>query len=524
MFKNEPLTDFTIAEERKRFQAALDEVDASIRAKKFTVYPIIGGKEIKTGDIIKSVDPSDKEIVVGEVHMAASEHATLALKAAYTSASSWEHLTFQKRAEIIQQVGAKMRAKKHYLSAIMVREGGKPWRESDADVAEAIDFCDYYAQEMLRLGPPTPTAEVPGEESVHFYQPRGVAVIISPWNFPLAITCGMTVAALVTGNTAVLKPSNQTCVIASEFAKILYQAGVPPQVFSFVPGRGRDIGRVLVDSPLVDMICFTGSKEVGLEIINRAAQVHPGQKSVKRVVAEMGGKNAVIVDEDADLDETIRGVLYSAFGYAGQKCSACSRLIVVGDAYEPLMQRLSEAASDIIVGRASDPSTLLCPVIDNESQKRILSTIEQGKLEAKLLFQGKVPDHGFFVPPTIFRDAKPGTSLWEEEIFGPVLACMQATDFNQALELANNSQYALTGGVFSRSPFNIEQARKRFKVGNLYINRGCTGALVCRHPFGGFKMSGVGSKAGGFDYLLQFMEPRTVTENTLRRGFAPESK
>jgi RHH-type proline utilization regulon transcriptional repressor/proline dehydrogenase/delta 1-pyrroline-5-carboxylate dehydrogenase len=415
-----------------------------------------------------------------------------------------------------------MRERKLELSALIVLESGKPWAEADADLAEAIDFCAYYADEMTRLGTSERTMEILGEDNQYFYQARGVAVVIAPWNFPLAIACGMAVAALVAGNAVILKPAEQTSVIASELAKILLAAGIPGNIFAFLPGIGEEVGPVLTDSPDIDLICFTGSKSVGLQIIQKAATVHPEQRSVKRVIAEMGGKNAIIVDDDADLDEAVKGVLHSAFGYAGQKCSACSRCIVVGSAYETFMARLVEASKDLIVGPSSDPATFLPPVIDQEAQTRILNLIEQYSRQCKVAFKGTTPNTGYFVPITIFRDVPTESQLWQEEIFGPVLACRRAESFEEALSIANASRYALTGGVFSRSPSHLERARRSFKVGNLYLNRKITGALVCRQPFGGFKMSGVGSKAGGKDYLLQFLEPRTVTENTMRRGFAPE--
>jgi RHH-type proline utilization regulon transcriptional repressor/proline dehydrogenase/delta 1-pyrroline-5-carboxylate dehydrogenase len=414
-----------------------------------------------------------------------------------------------------------MRAERHDLSALIVREAGKPWKEADADVAEAIDFCDYYAEQMEELGPPKLMQKLPGENNHYFHIPRGIAVVIAPWNFPLAIACGMTVAALVTGNCAVLKPAEQTSLIAGEFARILLACGVPKDAFAFLPGLGEVVGRQLVSHPDVNMICFTGSKSVGLEIIKTAAVVQPGQESLKRVIAELSGKNAIIVDEDADLDEAIKGVLYSAFGFSGQKCSACSRCIVVGDAYEPFMNRLVAAAADLIVGAPSDPATLVGPVIDSESQSRIAKLIAAMENSTKLAFKGTTPESGFFVPPTIFRDVDPTSAVWREEIFGPVVGCCQARDFAHAIELANDSSFALTGGIFSRSPANIEVAVSTIKVGNLYINRGCTGAMVGRQPFGGFKMSGIGAQAGGPDYLLQFVHSRTVCENTMRRGFAP---
>jgi RHH-type proline utilization regulon transcriptional repressor/proline dehydrogenase/delta 1-pyrroline-5-carboxylate dehydrogenase len=419
-----------------------------------------------------------------------------------------------------------MRHKRAFLSALIIREVGKPWRDADADVAEAIDFCQYYALEMLRLGTPRLTEKVMGEENLYFYQPRGVTVVISPWNFPLAITCGMAVAALVAGNTVVLKPAEQASITAYEFSKLVLEAGFPPSTFAFLPSRGEDVGRHLVAHPHVALIAFTGSRAVGLEIMRTASSVVPGQPTIKRVIAELGGKNAIIVDDDADFDDAIRGVVNSAFGYAGQKCSACSRLIVVKDAYEPFLSRLAAATHDIIVGEAASPASLLGPVIDEEARNRIVDTVQRGKGELNVLAQTALPhellSRGTFVAPTIFRDVPTDHPIWNEEIFGPVLACTRAASFEEALKLATTSDYALTGGVFSRHPRHVALAREEFRVGNLYINRGITGALVGRQPFGGFHFSGIGSKAGGPDYLLQFMEPRVVTENTMRRGFAPD--
>jgi RHH-type proline utilization regulon transcriptional repressor/proline dehydrogenase/delta 1-pyrroline-5-carboxylate dehydrogenase len=522
MFRNEPPLDFTVASERERLQRALNQLEQAMQQEKLLACPIVGGKLIGTEDVHLVQDPSEPTVCVGRVQYADVTLALRALEELRKGAPAWERLAFEKRSAIIARAGGLMRERRVELTALIIREAGKPWREADADVVEAIDFCEYYAEEMLRLGAPRRTQEVPGEDNVYFYQPRGIALVIAPWNFPLAIACGMVTAALVTGNATILKPAEQTSLIAFELAKILLEAGVPGDAFAFLPGVGEDIGSALVESPHVDVICFTGSKAVGLHIVKAAAEVRPEQRNVKKVIAEMGGKNAIIVDSDADLDEAIKGVLYSGFGYSGQKCSACSRVIVVGDAYQPFISRLSDAASDICVGPARISSTLLGPVIDQEAQQRILRTIAEAEKENKLAFKGQVPSSGYFVPATIFREVDPQSSLWKEEIFGPVIACLKVDSIEEALQVANDSPYALTGGFFSRSPANIELVRKEFKVGNLYVNRGCTGAIVCRQPFGGFRMSGVGSKAGGPDYLLQFLEPRVVTENMMRRGFSPE--
>ena len=524
MFKNEPFVDFTIAAEREKFAASLSELDRRLTVSPLRVRPIVNGVSLKGGEEFERCDPSDGIRTVSVSEFASLEATEQAVQSLHHAAPQWEAVAPESRAAILNSAAALMRKRKNALSALIIREAGKSWKEADADVAEAIDFCDYYAEHMRKLAAPVLTQEVPGEENFYFYQPRGVCAVIAPWNFPFAIACGMATAALVAGNVVALKPSEQTGAVAQELALLLYEAGLPKNALAFLPGRGEVIGRHLVQHPLVDMVVFTGSKPVGLEILRSTAEVRPGQRSLKRVVAELGGKNAIIVDEDADLDEAIKGILSSAFGFSGQKCSACSRVIAVGDCYEPLLRRLADAAQDLIVGAASHPATLIGPVIDAESQSRILGVIELAEREHTLAFKGKVPANcpsGFFVPPSIFRDVNLSSSLWREEVFGPVVACVQAPDFTTALEMANASEYALTGGVFSRSPAHLEQAKRQFKVGNLYLNRGCTGALVGRQPFGGFRMSGVGSKAGGPDYLLQFLEPRTVTENTMRRGFAP---
>jgi len=523
MFQNEPLTDFTIAANRDQFRAALQAVEDRILGGGFRTGPIIEGKESFTGRSIASLDPSRSATTVGTVFLASAAEADRAIEVLRQGQAGWAGLPAKSRADIIRRAGALMRERRLALAALMTREGGKPWKESDGDVAEAIDFCFYYADEAERIAHPFRTQEVMGEENTLYHLPRGTAAVISPWNFPLAIACGMVVAGLVTGNTVVLKPAEQTSLIAGELARILLEAGVPPTAFALLPGLGEEVGRRLVAHPHVDMICFTGSKSVGLEILATAAKVQDGQVNLKRVIAELSGKNAIIVDEDADLDEAIKGVLYSAFGYAGQKCSACSRAIIVGDAYDPFMRRLTAAAADLIIGEAKDPATLIGPVIDEESQRRITGIITRIEQDTPLAFRGAVPTGGYFVPPTIFKDVQSTSLAWREEIFGPVLGCRQAKSFGEAIELANDSSFALTGGLFSRSPAHIQQAIARVECGNFYINRGCTGALVGRQPFGGFKMSGVGAQAGGPDYLLQFVHSRVVSENTMRRGFAPPS-
>jgi RHH-type proline utilization regulon transcriptional repressor/proline dehydrogenase/delta 1-pyrroline-5-carboxylate dehydrogenase len=413
-----------------------------------------------------------------------------------------------------------MEKRRAELSACMVLEVGKPVRECDGEVSEAIDFCRYYADEMERLDAGHPY-DIAGETNRYNYQPRGISLIISPWNFPLAIPTGMTVASLVAGNCTLLKPAEVSSVITAKLSEILVEAGIPRGVFQYVPGKGSTVGAYMVKHPDVHMITFTGSQEVGCRIYADAAILQPGQKHLKRVIAEMGGKNAIIVDESADLDQAVQGVVQSAFGYSGQKCSACSRVVVLEPIYDAFVERLVEATRSLNVGPAEAPSTQVGPVIDANARDRILEYIEKGRQEAKVALEMSAPNNGYFIGPTIFSEVSPEATIAQEEIFGPVLAVMRVKNFEEAIAVGNNTNFALTGGLYSRTPSHIQQAESEFEVGNLYINRGITGAIVARQPFGGFKLSGVGSKAGGPDYLLQFLEPRVVTENIQRQGFAP---
>jgi RHH-type proline utilization regulon transcriptional repressor/proline dehydrogenase/delta 1-pyrroline-5-carboxylate dehydrogenase len=420
-----------------------------------------------------------------------------------------------------------LRRRKFEIAAWEVLECGKQWRESDADVCEAIDFCEYYAAGAIALDEPQ-EVDVPGEENRFLHVPRGVTAVIAPWNFPLAILTGMTTAALATGNTVVMKPAEQSSITAAKLMEVFQEVALPAGVANYLPGRGEVVGAGLVDHPDVSLVVFTGSRAVGLAINRRAAEVSAaGLPYVKRVIAEMGGKNAIIVDADADLDEAVIGVMKSAFGYQGQKCSACSRAIVLDSVYDAFLSRLVEAARSLKVGPAVDPATSVGPVIDRESVERIQRYIELGRKEARQVLGvdvGELAKKGNFIGPHIFADVKPTSRLAQEEIFGPVLAVIRAKDLTEAIAIANGTEYALTGGIFSRSPANLERAAREMQVGNLYLNRSITGALVGRQPFGGYKMSGIGSKAGGPDYLLQFVIPKTITENTLRRGFAPPSQ
>lgn len=517
-FKNEPPTDFTLEPNRLQMRDALVEVKQRFGEK----YPlIIGGRESWADKEIASVNPARPGQVVGRVAKGTRADADAALDSSAAAFRSWSRTSVEQRARVLEQAAELMRQERFQLMACEVFETGKNWVESDADVAEAIDFCNFYAREMRRIA--SSRYVIPGEISLHQYIPRGIAVVIAPWNFPLAILCGMTTAALVTGNAVIMKPSEQSSVIGWRFMDILRRAGAPPGTVNFLPGSGEEVGAYLVEHPQVSVIAFTGSREVGLRIYEAAGRTKPGQRHLKQVICEMGGKNAVIIDNDADLDEAIPAVLHSAFGYQGQKCSALSRLVLLEDSYDRVMERLLAAAANLNVGMPDEPGTDMGPVIDQAAYQRILRYIEIGRSEGKIAFEGKVlGGEGYFIPPTIITNVSPHAQIAQEEVFGPVLCVMKAKDLDEAIAWANDTEYALTGGFFSRSPGNIERVRREFEVGNLYINRGITGAIVARHPFGGFKMSGGGTKAGGRDYLKHFLLPRVVSENTMRRGFAPE--
>ncbi len=519
-FENEPLTDFSREENRQSMQAALVEVKSQL-GKSYP--PVIGKAALETSATLDSVNPSHQHEVVGRCGKATPAQAQEAVAAAWGAFAAWGDTAPAQRADYLLRAAEVLRRRRFELAAWQVFECGKPWREADADVAESIDYCRYYAGEMLRLAKPQ-CHDLPGEENEYSYEPRGVAVVIAPWNFPLAILCGMTTAALVTGNTVVMKPAEQSSIIGAKLMEVFQEIGFPGGVVNYLPGIGEEIGPTLIGHPDVALIAFTGSRQVGLLINREAAKQAPGQDHVKRVIAEMGGKNAIIIDDDADLDEAVKGVALSAFGYAGQKCSACSRAIVLEKLHDVFLQRLIEATRSLKIAPAEDPGCFLGPVIDGEARRRILDCIAKGKEEAGLAYAGDagpLADEGFFVGPHIFADVAPTATLAQEEIFGPVLAVLKVRDLDEALAVANGTAYALTGGFYSRSPANIHKVKRLFRVGNLYINRRITGALAARQPFGGFKLSGIGSKAGGPDYLLQFVVPRNITENTMRRGFAP---
>src|SRR5712692_7232901 len=519
-YQNSPLVNFVYKESQDKMRAALREVRGRFGEK----YPlVIGGEKVWTDKLTPSVNPSAPKEIVGYVPEGGIPEAERAVKAARAAFGKWSRTPFEERARLLERAADILERRRYELSAVEVFEVGKPWAEADGDIREALDFCRFYAAQMRRLGRPRLTQHVPGEDSYQHYWPRGVALVIAPWNFPTAILCGMASAALVTGNTVIMKPSEQSIICAAMLMQVFEEAGVPPGVLNFLSGHGSVIGAHLVDHKDIDLIAFTGSREVGLKIWESAGITRPGQRELKHVVCEMGGKNAMIVDSDADLDEAIVDSIYSAFGYQGQKCSALSRLIVLEENYDRVLERLLNAAASLRVGNPEEPGITVGPVIDKTAYERILNYIEIGKSEATLAFQHQdVPPKGYFIPPTIFVDVKPNMRIAREEIFGPVLSVLKARDLDEAIKIANGTDYALTAGFFSRGPANIERAKAEIEAGNVYINRSCTGAVVGRHPFGGFKMSGGGTKAGGEDYLLQFLLPRVVTENIMRHGFAPE--
>ncbi len=489
---------------------------------------LIGDRRVSNRALAEVRYPAEPGTVIGRVAQATAEDVEAAVAAAREAFPAWRDMLGRERGDILRRAAGLMEERRFDLAATMVFESAKPWHEADGDVCEAIDYLGYYAAQGERLSAPRSMDDVPGEENDYFHEGRGVTAVIAPWNFPLAIITGMSVGALAGGNAAILKPAAQSPIIAHSLVEILREAGIPDGIVQYVPGPGGEIGRALVEHPGVDNIAFTGSSAVGLGIIEAAARVREGQRNVKRVVAEMGGKNAIIIDEDADLDQAVQGVLTSAFGYAGQKCSACSRLIIVGSAYEEASERLKNAVASLVVGAPHDPATFVPPVIGPDAREKIMRYIESGRSYATMLVQTDLGTQhsalgtGHYVPPTVFTGVPLDSPLAREEIFGPVLSVFRAKDFEEALAIAMHSDFALTGGVFSRNPRHIDAARRDFRTGNLYINRKITGAIAGRQPFGGLLMSGVGEKAGGPDYVRQFMQPRVVTENTTRRGFAPE--
>ena len=523
VFRIEPVRDWTLTDSRARFTAAV----AAVREKMpFRLGLVIGDGKASSRSVgrkeILSLNPNRPEELVGTAPSARRKELLAGVAAAAAAFPAWREVGPEARADLLMAAAAAAREERDELSALEVLEAGKAWEEADADVCEAIDYLEYYARHMIRLGRGSELG-VAGEPSRLLYSPRGVAVVIAPWNFPLAISVGLVSAALVAGNTVVYKPSSRTPVTGSRVHALFARAGLPPGALNFLPAAGSQAGDLLVSHPDVSLVAFTGSRDVGLRILERAGRPAPHAEEVRAVVAEMGGKNAVIVDADADLDEAVGHVVRSAFGYQGQKCSACARVIVLEEVYSRFLERLKAAAESLEMGPVEDPRHVVGAVIDEAARDRIQRYVELGKREGKTLLLRKPPaGPGYRVPLAIFHDVKPRARIATEEIFGPVLSVLKAKDFGHALALANSSVYALTGGVFSRSPLHLLRAEREFRVGNLYLNRGITGAVVGRHPFGGFKLSGLGTKAGGPDYLLNFLLPRCVAENTLRRGFAPD--
>jgi 1-pyrroline-5-carboxylate dehydrogenase len=509
-FTNEPYTDFTKPDKAAAMRAALAKVRSQF-GKEYEL--LIAGDRRRSDSKLESANPSRPSEIVG-IHQKGSEQdARDAIDAAYSYFRTWSEVPIQERAGLLLRLAQVLRDRKYEFDAWLVVEAGKTWAEAEADVSEAIDFCEYYARQALELAKPEPTVQLSGERDEMVYLPLGVGVIIPPWNFPLAILLGMTTAALVTGNTVVIKPSSETPTVAAKFAEALLEAGFPLQSFSLLTGSGAAIGDILVSHPRTRFISFTGSRDVGLHINELAAKTPKGQLWIKRVIAEMGGKDAIIVDRETDLDQAVAGVWQSAFGYQGQKCSACSRAIVDEGVYDEFLQKLKAKVETLTIGPSDELSNYMGPVISRRAKESILDYIETGKTEGRLITGGEPAEgEGYFIKPTVIADVDSKARIFQEEIFGPVLAVTKARDFDHALELANDSEYGLTGAVFTSNPAKVDRAKRQFFVGNLYINRKCTGAMVGAHPFGGFNMSGTDSKAGGPDYLLQFVQGKSIAE------------
>ncbi|HEY0755470.1 MAG TPA: L-glutamate gamma-semialdehyde dehydrogenase [Ktedonobacteraceae bacterium] len=506
-FKNDPFTDFSQEEKR---QAQINAL-AQVKSELGQTYPlIIGGKKIAGEATFISLNPSNPEQAIGSFASATIEQANEAVRAAEEAFQSWKRVPVEERVNYLFAAAELLRQRRFYLNAWMIYEVGKSWVEADADTAEAIDFLEYYGREMLHLAQEKPLTQIAGEESKLIYIPLGVGAVIPPWNFPSAITLGMTVAALVTGNTVVLKPASTAPMIAWQLVRILEEVGLPAGVVNYLSGPGSKIGDALIEHPRLRFVAFTGSREVGLRIHELAAKPQKGQIWLKRTILEMGGKDAVVVDETADLEAAAEGIVASAFGFQGQKCSAGSRAIIVEQVYDQVLQKVIERTKKLKMGDVTQPETYMGPVIDANAFAKINAYIEIGKSEGRLVAGGSHHSPGYFIEPTVIADVVPQAHIAQEEIFGPVLAVLKARDFDHALEIANNTEYGLTGALYSRDNQRIEQAKEDFHVGNLYFNRKCTGALVGVHPFGGFNMSGTDSKSGGPDYLLLFTQSKAL--------------
>ncbi|WP_046174411.1 L-glutamate gamma-semialdehyde dehydrogenase [Domibacillus indicus] len=508
-YKHEPFTDFSKEANQAAYQKALKKVESGLGGH----YPlVIGGERISTEEKIISYNPADKQQVIGSVSKADRVLAEKAMQAALEAFQTWKKVSPDIRADVLFKAAAIVRRRRHEFSALLTKEAGKPWREADIDTAEAIDFMEYYARQMLELKKGAPLLSRPGEFNRYSYIPLGVGIVISPWNFPFAIMAGTTVASIVTGNTVLLKPASTTPVVAARFVGVLEEAGLPPGVVNFIPGSGAEVGDYLVDHPQTRFITFTGSRDVGLRIFERASKVHVGQKWMKRLIAEMGGKDTIVVDKEADLDLAAESIVQSAFGFAGQKCSACSRAVIVEDVYDRVLEKAIALTKNVTVGNPAD-NHFVGPVIDEAAYQKIMNYVKIGEEEGRIVTGGTGDSTtGYFIQPTIVADVAPDARLMQEEIFGPVVAFSKAKDFEEAIEIANNTDYGLTGAVITTNRFNMEKAREDFHVGNLYFNRGCTGAIVGYQPFGGFNMSGTDSKAGGPDYLQLHMQAKTTSE------------
>ncbi|HVJ64272.1 MAG TPA: proline dehydrogenase family protein [Bdellovibrionota bacterium] len=520
-FVNEAMLDFSREANRLGVSEAMDVLKKSLP---LSVASIVDGKKIEGGDVVETPSPSDLSLKVSRATYATETVVNDVVRVASEGFKAWSKVPVSDRAKVLRKAAEIMRRDKFKLAAIINLEVSKDYRESDADIAEAIDFCEYYAGHAERLGAGFTTSHLPGEWNRYSYAPKGVVLAIAPWNFPLAILCGLAVAPLVCGNAVIMKPAEESLAIANELYRILMEAGVPKSALHLVVGKGETVGAALVAHPGVHVVNFTGSRAVGLAILEAGAKVHPGQRHIKKIVAELGGKNALIIDDDADLDEAVVAAMHSAFKFQGQKCSALSRIVVLEPAYEKFKARLVAALASIKIGPSFEPSAKVSAVINAESQRRLLQVIERNR--ERIVYQLPVPAEwqgkGHFVPPTVFESSDPKSELGQNEFFGPLVTLFKVKTLDEAVRMVNDVDYALTGGIISRNPESIAYAKSNLEVGNLYINRGITGALVGRQPFGGYKLSGVGAKAGGPDYLLQFVDPKTSTENTMRRGFAPE--
>jgi 1-pyrroline-5-carboxylate dehydrogenase len=510
-FVNEPFVDFKSPANERAIRAALELVATEL-GREYSL--IIGGERVKTADKIRSLNPARPSQVVGVHQKAGAEHAETAMAAALRAYESWSRAAVDERVSLLLGAAAIIRTRKFEFMAWLTYEVGKNWAEADADVGETIDFLEFYAREALRLAQATTPIQYPGERNELLYIPLGVGAVIPPWNFPFAIMAGMTAAAIVTGNTVVLKPSSDAPTIAAKFVEVLEEAGMPDGVVNFCPGSGAAFGNAIVEHPRTRFIAFTGSKSVGLEIHERAAKTQPGQIWIKRTILEMGGKDSILVCADADLDAAVDGVVASAFGFSGQKCSACSRAIFEAPLYDIFIERLRERVAQLTIGDpAANPS--MGPVVNKAALASMLDYVEKGKREGRLIAGGAAPataEGGYFLEPTVFADIPPNGVLAQEEIFGPVLALIKVNSFEEGLAVANNTEYGLTGAVYSADRAHLDHARREFNVGNLYFNRKCTGAMVGAHPFGGFNMSGTDSKAGGPDYLYLFTQAKSVAE------------